>query len=105
MKRRFFEKEVRKAQARFNDVFGQQEVCSVKARQAAIMSICWLDLLCEKVTAHTNSREVKEDIAEFVKTKDTINMFFDKYESADSEGIANDSVAQIRQEQRQVGSG
>lgn len=81
MKKRFFEKHVREAQARFNQVFGQQEVCSLMARQAAMMSVIWLGLLCDKILAADDSREAKDDIAEFVKTKDSINMFFDSFEN------------------------
>lgn len=101
MRKRYFEKEVMKARERFNSVFGQQEVCSLKARQAAIMSICWLGLLCEKITAAGDSREVKEDIEDFAKTKNVLTKFFDSCERFNAveeqqEGVSNGKVIQIR---------
>jgi len=44
----FFEKEVKKAQDRFNTIYGDLLVCDIRVRQRLIITICWMKVLKKK---------------------------------------------------------
>lgn len=72
----FFEKEVSKAQERFNQTYGQVVVCNLKARQAAIMSIIHLGMLCRKITNVKSKGDAKQDIQQFIRIRNTLTNHF-----------------------------
>lgn len=72
----FFEKEVEKSQERFNQTYGAMVVCNLKLREAAIMSIANLGLLCRKITAAKRRHEMKDDIQTFMRIRKTLNNHF-----------------------------
>ena len=69
----FFETEVSKAQEKFNQTYGVMIVCNIKHRQATIMSIIHLSLLCRRITAARSKNDVRGDIQKFIRSRDTIN--------------------------------
>ena len=72
----FFEKEVEKSQERFNQTYGVMVVCNLKLRQAAILSVISLGLLCRKITAAKRKHEMKDDIQAFMRIRNTLNNHF-----------------------------
>ncbi len=68
----FFEKELGKIQARFNQTFGIMPLCNPKARIRAIFAIVQMCILQKKIM----KEKQKEDISRFVKTKDRLNKIF-----------------------------
>ena len=76
----FFGKEVEKAQSRFNETYGGMVVCSLKHRQAAILSIVNLNFLCRKITTAKKKDEVRDDIQAFIRTRNTLNIHFKSIE-------------------------
>lgn len=74
----FFEKEVEKSQERFNQTYGSMVVCNLKLREAAIMSIANLGLLCRKITAAKRKHEMKDDIRTFMRIRKTLNNHFNQ---------------------------
>ena len=77
----FFEREVTKTQDRFNETFGQLEVCDIKTRQAVILSIISLARLAKKIRV---SRD-KKMIQKFMRTKTALNGVFDPIEHSINE--------------------
>lgn len=71
----FFGKEVEKAQSRFNRTYGMMVVCNLKLRQAAILSIINLNLLCRKITARSKD-DARQDIQEFIRIRNILNNHF-----------------------------
>lgn len=69
----FFEKEVTKAQERFNQTYGEMIVCNLRLRQATIMSIIHLDILHRKIAAASSKDEVRSEIQAFIRARNTIN--------------------------------
>ncbi len=78
MTARFFEKEVRKIQERFNQAFGDQVTFRIQARHAALLSICRLGIL-EKRIARIKDKP-REGIQEFIRIRDTLNNLFNLME-------------------------
>ena len=76
----FFGKEVEKAQSRFNETYGGMVVCNLKFRQAAILSIINLNLLCRKITTAKKKDEVRDDIQAFIRIRNTLNNHFKSIE-------------------------
>ena len=74
----FFEKEVEKSQELFNQTYGAVVVCNLKLRQAAILSIISLGLLCRKITTAKRKHEMKEDIQTFMRIRNTLNNHFNQ---------------------------
>ena len=72
----FFEKEVEKSQERFNQTYGVMVVCNLKLRQAAILSVISLGLLCRKITSAKRKHEMKDDIQAFMRIRNTLNNHF-----------------------------
>ena len=80
----FFEREVNKVQQRFNKTFGVLDVCDIRTRQKAILSIIKLMRLKDRIM-NNNSNNIKEDRSKFVKTRDWLNQAFNKIEQHLSE--------------------
>ena len=74
----FFKKEVEKYQERFNQTYGVMVICNIRIREAAIMSIANLGLLCRKITAAKRKHEVKDDIRSFMRIGKILNNHFDQ---------------------------
>jgi hypothetical protein len=74
----FFEKEVEKSEEKFNQTYGVMVVCNLKLRQAAILSIISLGLLCRKITAVKRKHEMKDDIQTFMRIRNTLNNHFNQ---------------------------
>ncbi len=72
----FFEREVRKTRERFNQSFGNRVVCNIEARYSAILSICRLGILGNKIA----EGKEEESIQEFVRIRDVLNNFFNLME-------------------------
>ena len=77
MKIDFYQKEVKKAQQRFNQIFGTQVVCNIEERQLVIMAICWLGVLNIKIKENAESAEL---VREFTKYRNIINKYFNHKE-------------------------
>ncbi len=77
MKIDFFEKEVKKAQERFNQFFGTQTVCNIEERHAAIMAICWLSVLNKRIKENAENAEL---VREFIKYRNKLNKYFNQKE-------------------------
>jgi hypothetical protein len=54
--------------------------CNLTARQAAILSIINMGMLCTKVTAAKGKHNAKQDIQQFVRIRDTLNNHFNMLE-------------------------
>jgi len=76
----FFETEVTKAQKKFNQTYGVMVVCNIRHRQASIMSIIHLCMLCKRITAARTKDEVRGDIQEFIRIRNTINKHLNQIE-------------------------
>ena len=76
----FFETEVIKAQENFNKTYGVMVVCNIKQRQATIMSIIHLSLLCRRITTARSKNDVRGDIQKFIRARNTINKHLNKIE-------------------------
>ena len=74
----FFEKELQKVKDRYNQTYGAMIVCNLRLRQAAILSIINLGLLCRKITDAKHRYEIKEDIRDFIKIRETLNKHFNQ---------------------------
>ena len=72
----FFEKEVSKAQGRFNQIFGNEIVCNIEARYAAIFTICQMGVICKRLQTSKKQKLIQE----FVGLRNIINTFFNRLE-------------------------
>jgi len=72
----FFETEINKVQKRFNKTFGVLDVCDIRTRHKAILSIINMMRLKDRII-NNNS---KEDRSKFVKTRDWLNQVFNQIE-------------------------
>ncbi len=68
----FFGKELNRVQERFNQTFGVMPLCNPKVRIRVIFAIVQMCLLQRKIIKDKR----KEDISQFVKTKDKLNKIF-----------------------------
>jgi len=68
----FFEKELGRIQAKFNQTFGAMPLCNPKVRTRVIFAIVQMCILQRKILREKQ----KEDISRFVKTKDKLNNIF-----------------------------
>ena len=76
----FFEKEVRKVRQRFNQTFGRQTVCNLNARYSAILSICRLGILSNRISRAKAKEKVRDSTSEFIRIRDVLNNFFNRME-------------------------
>ena len=68
----FFEKELGRVQTEFNQTFGVMPLCNPKIRIRVMFAIVQMCLLQRKIMKEKG----KEDISNFVKTKDKLNKIF-----------------------------
>lgn len=71
-----FEKEVKKAQSRFNQTFGPMEVCDLKTRQQAILTIVGMSRLADKIRTAPDKNQVKNEIKIFFQKKAFLSRVF-----------------------------
>jgi len=84
----FFEREVKKVRERFNQNFGNQIVCNIHARYSAILSICRLGILADKINETEGKEKAKESIQEFTRIRDVLNNFFNLIEKQEERRCA-----------------
>jgi len=68
----FFEKELGRVQARFNQTFGVMPLCNSKVRIRVIFAIVQMCILQQRI----RKKKKKGDISRFVKTKEKLNKIF-----------------------------
>ena len=81
----FFEKEIHKAQQRFNQTFGERATCNIKSRQSVILKICSLGCLKNKIEKTADKAKVKDEIRNFIKIRDILNNVFNTIEDYQKE--------------------
>jgi len=81
----FFEKEVTKAQQKFNQTFGTLKTCDIKLRQSAILKICGLGCLRNKIVKAEDRDQVRDEICHFMKIRKTLNNVFNSIEAYQEE--------------------
>ena len=77
----FFEKEVQKMQARFNQTFGHHVVCNLKARQAVILAVVYLETLCRKIRKINRADLARDEIQKFIRVRNTLNNIFKMFDN------------------------
>ena len=81
----FFEKEVTKAQQKFNQTFGTLKTCDIKLRQSAILKICGLGCLRNKIVKAADRDQVRDEICHFMKIRNILNNVFNSIEAYQKE--------------------
>ena len=81
----FFEKEVTRAQRKFNQTFGMLRTGDIKLRQSAILKICGLGCLKNKIVKATDKSGVRDEIRNFIKIRDILNNVFNTIEDYQKE--------------------
>ena len=76
----FFEKEVEKAQSRFNKTFGVMNVCNIETRQKAILTIIGMARLADKIKGERGREIIKNEIQTFVQKNNYLNEIFNALE-------------------------
>ena len=76
----FFEEDVKSAQQRFNQTFGELTTCNIRLRQSAILKICGLGCLRNKIVKAADKDQVREEICSFKKIRKTLNNVFNTIE-------------------------
>lgn len=77
----FFEKEISKAQNRFNLTFGNLTVCDLRLRRTIIFSIVSMGRLSDKIVQAKSKDNVRGEIKRFMKTRNILNNLFDQFEN------------------------
>ena len=77
----FFEKEISKAQNRFNLTFGNLTVCDLRLRRTIIFSIVSMGRLSDKIVQAKSKDNVRGEIKRFMKTRNILNNFLDQFEN------------------------
>jgi hypothetical protein len=77
----FFEKDLERLRTRFNKVYEHQTVCDLRARHAAILSICRAGLITRSIRNSTDEKLISELTRKFSRIRDVLNRFFDRLES------------------------
>jgi len=80
MKNDFFEMEVKKAQRKFNHVFGGLTVCDLILKQKIILAICFMGNLSRKIKDAKNADEARAHIKRFVRARGILKNLFDELE-------------------------
>lgn len=78
MKVNFFIQELQRVQQRFNQTFGAQAVCDLKTRCRVILAIIHMEMLSKQIIKAENKDKVREEICQFVKTKNILNEIFNQ---------------------------
>ena len=81
----FFEKEVTRAQCKFNQTFGMLKTCDIKLRQSAILKICGLGCLRNKIVKAAGKDQVRDEICSFMKIRGILNNVFNTIEDYQKE--------------------
>jgi hypothetical protein len=81
----FFEKEVTRTQQKFNQTFGMLKTGDIKLRQSAILKICSLGCLRNKIMSAGDTSKVRDDIRNFIKIRDALNSIFNTIEDYQKE--------------------
>ena len=81
----FFVKEVNQAQHKFNQTFGLLRTGDIKLRQSAILKICGLSCLGNKIKKAEEESKVRDDIRNFNKIRDALNSIFNTIEDYQKE--------------------
>ena len=81
----FFEKEVTRAQDKFNQTFGMLETGDIKLRQSAILNICGLGCLRNKIVKAADKDQVRDEICSFMKIRGILNNVFNTIEDYQKE--------------------
>jgi len=76
----FFEREVKKAQSRFNETFGVMNVCNIKTRQRTILTIIGMARLADKIRRERGKEVVTNEIKIFLQKKNYLNGIFNALE-------------------------
>lgn len=76
------EKEVKRFQQKFNQLFGKRIVCNLQIRYSVILSICWLGVITKRIIEAGDEEKPRDLMKEFVKAKDSLRRFFARVESS-----------------------
>jgi hypothetical protein len=81
----FFVKEVNQAQHKFNQTFGLLRTGDIKLRQSAILKICGLGCLRNKIVKAADKDQVRDEICSFMKIRGILNNVFNTIEDYQKE--------------------
>ena len=81
-----FGKEVNRARKRFNKIFGKRVAQNLQMRHAAILSICWLGVISERIKNPKPDEAIKHITEEFTRFRDSLKVVFDEMENEIEEG-------------------
>ena len=81
----FFIKEVNRAQHKFNQTFGMLKTSDIKLRQSAILKICGLGCLKNKILKAADQDQVRDEIRKFMEIRNTLNNVFNTIENYQEE--------------------
>jgi hypothetical protein len=81
----FFDKEVARAQNKFNQTFGMLKTSDIKLRQSAILKICGLGCLRNKIAKAKDKDEVRDEICNFMEIRNILNNVFNTIEAYQKE--------------------
>ena len=81
----FFEKEVTRTQQKFNQTFGMLRTGDIKLRQSAILKICGLGCLRNKIVKAAGKDQVRDEICSFMKIRGILNNVFNTIEDYQKE--------------------
>lgn len=74
----FFKSEIAKLQTQFNEVFGDQIVFNIQARQASMFAIIHLMTLEAQINKSKSKQEVRHEIQQFVRGRNSLRKLFVK---------------------------
>jgi hypothetical protein len=77
----FFEREVHKAQDRFNETFGKLTVCDIRTRQRAILKIIKMSLIRNKIIQEKVKEKLIQERSKFVTTRNWLQDLFNQVEN------------------------
>ena len=80
-----FEKEVIRAQHKFNQTFGMLGTGDIKLRQSVILKICGLGCLKNKIIKAADKDQVRDEICSFMKIRGILNNVFNTIEDYQKE--------------------
>ena len=80
-----FEKEVTRVQHKFNQTFGMLKTGDIKLRQSAILKICGLGCLRNKIIKAADKDQVRDEICNFIEIRDILNNVFNSIEDYQKE--------------------
>jgi len=81
----FFEKEVTRAQNKFNQTFGRLTTNNISLRQKAILMICGLSCLGKKIRCAGDTSKARDDRRNFMQKRDGLNSIFNTVENFQKE--------------------